>query len=199
MWTQFIIRHSKKERYYRKKNASGGLYTYEDEVKELVEKLKKGITVTEAGIPIPTPGQTDIIASIERNSAKLQFDVGIRSIYSAPPENFYGVMPAYTVSLFRPFNTVGYNELGPASLFSEKFNDYPWEDIGGFRQRHEMHEAVSFYRRRAYFHPPYRGPWNTMSSEELATLCHVPNTIVKTPTLRRTETATAAPPLDLPK
>jgi hypothetical protein len=199
MWTQFIIRHTKKERYYRKKNASGSLYEYKDEVQEVIESLKKGITVTEAGIPLPTPGQTEILASVERNSAKLQFDVGIRSIYSAPPENYYPTMSAYTVSLFRPFNSLGYNELGPGPYFSEKFNDYPWEDIGGFRQRQEMREAVHVYRRRSYFHPPYRGKWNTMSSEELATLCHIPNTIVKTPTLRRTETATGTPPLDLPK
>lgn len=198
LWVQFIVRHTKRERYYRKKKTGGDFYVYPDEVKEEIEKLKKGITTTSAGVPLPTPGQSEVIGAIERNSAKLQFDVGIRSVYSAPPEKYYGMMNAYIVSMFRPFNSVGYNELRPASLFSEKFNDYPWEDIGGFRQRQEMREGVEFFRRRSYFHPPYRGPWLTMSSEELATLFHIPNSMVKAPSLPRIETATGTPPANLP-
>ncbi len=132
-----------------------------------------------AGFPNPTEVQKQIISSIERNAGKPGFDVGIRSIYSAPADKYVTMNP-FVANIFKPFNTHTVNDIQPAPLWSEKFNDYPWEDVGGHRQHHEMHEVTEAYRARSYFHPPYRGPWMIMSSEELATLWHPPTASVRT-------------------
>lgn len=197
LWLQFIVRTTKRERYRGVMKKSGKPYTYSDEINAEIEKIKKSIVVTNS-VSLPTPGQTELLAAIERNAGKLQFDVGIRSVYLATPEKYHNLMGAFTAMMFKPFAAAGYNSLQTAPVFSDKFNDYPWEDIGGFRQQHEMRKGVYFYRRREYFYPPYRGTWMTMSSEELATLFHIPNTMIKTPALSRLETTTAAAPANLP-
>jgi len=101
--------------------------------------------------------------------------------------------------MFKPFNSPNFNSIDPAPVWSGKFNDYPWEDIGGKRKKKEDHEAVEFYRYRSFFHPPYRGHWMTMSTEELATVFHFPSSIIKTPSLERINSSRSAPPSNLPQ
>ena len=85
-----------------------------------------------------------------------------------------------------------------ARNFGARFNDYPWEDTTGHHKLHEHDKLVNYYRRRAYFHDPYIGPWMVMSSEELATLFHVLSSTVETPTMPRIASATAGAPANLP-
>lgn len=211
LWMQFIIRWSKGEKYRGKKNASGKKYTWRDQGREVIEELraktinkrttidKEGHVQELEGFPNPNEFQKELIGAIERNIDKPAFDVGIRSIYSAPADKYYGTMNAFTANIFKVHISEQYNQIKPAALWSEKFNDYPWEDIGGHRQRGEMHEALEAYRARSYFHPPYRGPWMIMSSETLATIYHVPTSTVKTATLPRIGSTTSAPPPNLPQ
>ncbi|MGB4076585.1 MAG: hypothetical protein WBK28_02680, partial [Minisyncoccia bacterium] len=171
LWLQFMIRWSKGEKYRGRKNEKGKNYTWRDEGAVIVKKLRddtvnkreeidhEGNLREIVGFPNPTEVQKEIIAAVERNIGKPGFDVGIRGIYSAPKDKYYGTMNAFTANIFKPFISERYNQLKPAPLFSEKFNDYPWEDVGGYRQRAEMHEALEAFRARSYFHHPYRGPW----------------------------------------
>jgi hypothetical protein len=211
LWTQLIIRWSKGEKYRGRKNSSGKNYTWRDQGREVIEELRSktinrrtqvdadGHVQEIEGFPNPNEFQKELIGAIERNIDKPAFDVGIRSIYSAPADKYYGTMNAFTANMFKVFISEQYNQIKPAELWSEKFNDYPWEDIGGHRQRAEMHEVLEAYRARSFFHPPYRGPWMIMSSEVLATLYHIPNSNVKTPTLPRIGSTTSSPPPNLPK
>lgn len=211
LWTQIIIRVTKGEKARGKRNADGKGYSWRDEAKEIVEKLRQNTASTPEyvdpdtgevkslkGFPNPTEVQKQVIAAIERNAGKAGFDVGIRSIYSAPADK-YQTMNPFVANIFKPYNTDLLNALLPAALWSEKFNDYPWEDIGGFRQRFEMQEAVEVFRQRSYFHPPYRGPWMVMSSEELASIYHIPSSTVRTPGLPRIQSTTATAPVNLPQ
>lgn len=211
LWTQFIIRWSKFEKYRGKQNKDGKNYTWRDEGKEIVKALRdktvqkreeidaEGHVKEVSGFPNPTDAERELIAAIERNVGKPAFDVGIRSIYSAPQDKYYGTMNAFTANMFKAFISERFNQLKPAPLWSEKFNDFPWEDIGGFRQRAEMHEVLEAYRSRSYFHPPYRGPWLIMSAEELATLFHIPSSTVKAPGIPRIGATTSAAPANLPR
>ncbi len=211
MWTQFIIRWSKAEKFRGRKTKEGENYTWRDQGKEIVEDLKKksvnrrqtideeGHVQEVEGFPNPTESQKEIIASIERNIGKPAFDVGIRSIYSAPKDKYYGTMNAFTANIFKVYISERYNQIVPAPLWDEKFNDFPWEDIGGHRRKAEMKEVLEVYRARSFFHPPYRGPWMIMSSEELATIYHFPNSQAKAPGVRRIGSATSAAPLNLPQ
>ncbi len=210
LWTQFIIRWSRWEKWRGRLNASGGFYTWRDLGREVIEELRaktvnkrrtvdaEGHVQELEGFPNPNEFQKELIGAVERNINKPGFDVGIRSIYSAPANNYYGTMNAFTANMFKAFKSEQYNSVEPAPLWSEKFNDFPWEDIGGHRQRAEMHEALEAFRARSYFHPPYRGPWMIMSTEELATLYHIPNSGSKAPGLDRIGSKTSSPPPNLP-
>ncbi len=142
---------------------------------------------------------TSRIEAIEKNTGKQAYDVGIRGIYCAPQDAAKGTMGGVLVNLFKPFNSENANSLMPADgRWSNHFNDYPWEDKGGHHSAHMNHDVLEFYRRRAFFHPPYVGDYNIMSIEELATIFHIPSSSVTTPSLPRIQSTTSEAPSNLP-
>jgi hypothetical protein len=204
MWVQIIIRATKKEKF-------GGQMDWVKAGQQEVERIREQLTpmtqyydsasgkyIKTPGFPSPTRGQSDMMSAIERNISKLGFDVGIRSIYTAPKDAFDGSMISFQIALFKPFNHVAHNSIGAASRLSAKYNDWPWEDPGGHHKHHDEHTAVEMFRRRAYFFDPYAAPWMIMSTEELATLFHVPSRTVMTPGVPRIQSATAEAPANLP-
>lgn len=197
IWLQMIIRVAKNERFRGAKNAKGKAYSIKDEAAEEVEAIRTK-TLTPTGAPNPTEVQKERMASIERNMGKLLFDVGMRVIYSAPKGQGKG-MGGPLLNMWKPINSPSYNSIDPAPQWGAKYQDYPWEDMGGKRKQKDNHEASEFYRYRSFFHPPYRGHWMTMSTEELATIFHFPSSIVKTPSLERITSARSAPPANLPQ
>ncbi|MEK7201851.1 MAG: hypothetical protein AAB737_04415 [Patescibacteria group bacterium] len=210
LWVQMIIRVNSGEKYAGKRNAKGKPYSWKDEAKELIEsiragavrKVKKvdkatGIPYEEDGFPNPTKGEQEVINAIERNIAKPAFDVGMRGIYAAKEGSFHGVMPGALGFIFKPFNSETLNSIN-WTRWHVAFNDYPWEDPHGHHHAHVMHQALDFYRRRSFFHAPYIGDWMVMSTEELATVFHVPGAGITTPSLPRIQSSTASAPPNLP-
>jgi len=206
LWLQFIVRIHRGERY----GVSAGK-TWKDEAKEVIASLreedaviseyvdKDGTKRTSTSYPNPTRAMANRIEAIERNTGKQAFDVGIRGIYMAPEDAALGTMGGALVNIFKPFNSEQHNSLMPAGgRWSDHFNDYPWEDKGGHHTAHMNHDVVEFYRRRAFFHPPYVGADNVMSIEELATLFHIPSSSVTTPSLPRIQSTTSEAPSNLP-
>lgn len=197
VWIQFIIRLTKTERYRGKKTPSGGKYSWREEGREILEKMKKA-ALSPSGFPMPTDTNMELMSAIERNIGKPGFDVGVRAIYSGPIDKYTTANP-FIANIFKSFNSEMYNGIMPnTQTFSEKYNDYPWEDIGGRRQARDMHEAVMVYRLRSFFHPPYRGDFFVMSSEELATLFHIPTRAVMSASLNRKPQVTRRAPPNIP-
>jgi len=210
-WLQIIIRLSKDEKHYPKKTLKGGPYGWRDEAVDLIDELRmanslKGQYVDpitgklhETKVGQLTKGQTDVINSIETNIMKQGFDVGIRAIYAAPSDKFQGSMIGSMINLFKPFNNESKNTIGLQGVWSAIFNDYPWEDPTG-HHKHVINEQVTkMYRQRAYYHLPFKGTWSVMSTEELATIYHVPNRGITTPNLERIQSATSGAPANLPQ
>jgi hypothetical protein len=208
-WLQFIVRMSRTEAYPSK---NGKPQTWRDEAAELVQKLREKTTMTttyvdpatgeqktNVGFANPTEGQRDGIKAIERNVSKQAFDVGIRAIYSAPKDVYQGITVPGMLNLFKPFNSETGNQISLQIVWSAIFNDFPWEDRSGHHQRHIEHEIIRLYRQRQYFYPPYKGQWSIFSTEELATLFHIPSSMVSTPNLPRIQSATTSAPANLPK
>lgn len=207
-WVQFIIRMTKTERYPKK---NGKPQTWRDEATDLINKLREktlnistyvdpvtGEEKTNAGFPNPTEGQKAAIKAIELNVAKQGFDVGIRTIYMAPKDKYQGINVPIMLQLFKPFNSETNNAFRVKNAFDAIFGDYPWEDRKGTHKHHLQHQLIQFYRQRQYFYPPYQGQWSIMSTEELATVFHVPSSAVTSPNLPRTQSARAAAPANLP-
>lgn len=209
-WIQIIVRSARSEKHNGKKTKSGGWYDWRSEGREEIERIREefvieneyvdasGVVRKSKGFPNPTEGQKDRIKAIERNIGKLGLDMGIRSIYCAPADAYHKSMGSLMTNIFKPFASEQYNQIKPAPRWSEHFNDYPWEDPGGHHLSHAMHTVLEFYRRRAFFHPPYSGNWSTVSVEELATLFHIPSGSVTTPSLPRIQSSTSEAPSNLP-
>ncbi|MDD3531088.1 MAG: hypothetical protein PHV99_00640 [Candidatus Pacebacteria bacterium] len=210
LWLQMVFRMHKGEKY-DKLNAAGKAYTWVDEAKELVDKIRKEtrepykdpVSGKEIpGFPNPTKGQIEKIAAIERNVSKQGFDVGMRCIYLAREGYFNPVVISQMNALFNPFNSAGWNGIG-ASDWMRHFDDYPWE-IGAEKLKNTYRRLlVEAFRRRQFFFEPFGfgiSPKDTMvmSTEELATVFHIPSRAVETPGLGRIQSATGEAPPNLP-
>lgn len=201
LWIHIMIRYTRGDRHGR---------NWVDVGKELIESIRKETarktTVYDAsgnphvteGFPNPTKGQTETIAAVGRNTDKLAFDVGMRAVYIATDGKMRDYLGAFVTQIFRPWGTAS-QAIGPIkSRWSEIFNDYPWEDPGGHLRRHLMEEMLEFTRRRAYFQYPYVGPWMVMSTEEIASIFHIPSSSIAAPNLPRIQSTTTEAPANLP-
>lgn len=220
LWLQFIIRAHRGEKYgttpaginSTKLNAAGKPWTWRDEGKELIEEIRKSArnpyidpTTGEErpGFPNPTKGESEKMAAIDRNTSKLAFDVGARGIYIAKPEHINGIMIGHLIALFKPFTTEGWNGIN-SGAWMKTFDDYPWEIGIEKRKNHFRRELVEAYRRRQFFYDPFfEGGKHghdamVMSTEELATVFHIPSTSASTPGLERLSSATGEAPPNLP-
>ncbi len=209
LWLQLVIRVHKGEKY-NKLNASGKTYTWKDEAKELVQQIRaetvgkvkyKDIFTGEMreteGFPNPTKGQSEKMAAIERNVSKLGFDVGVRGAYLAQPEKFDPVVISGLTGIFKQFSSEGWNSFKPSGWMTE-FDDYPWE-VGVSKLKDKYRRwFIEAYRRRQFFHDPFKSDTMVMSTEEIATIFHVPSRAVSTPNLTRIQSATSEAPANLP-
>lgn len=220
LWLQFVIRAHKGEKYgtapgkheSTKKNAAGKSYTWKDQAEELIRDIRAKTRDSyvdvftgeeRPGFPNPTKGQMEKMAAIDRNVSKLAFDVGGRGIYLAKPEHFHGAMIAHLIALFKPFSTEGWNGINSTG-WMKTFDDYPWEIGAEKRKEHYRHELIEAYRRRQYFYSPFfeggkkMEDTMVMSTEELATIFHIPSRSVEAPGLAYVQSATGDAPADLP-
>jgi len=212
LWMQIVIRVAKAEKYNGKKNKDGKPYTWKDQAKEEVETIRAkatskttykdpatGKTVEVAGHPNPTKGEAETIAAIERNTSKLGFETGIRVVYMQQKDTPYTAAGAFASNMLKPFNSEQLNSFKPAEVYNGAIKGYPWEDPRGKKKEAEMEDAVYRYRRRAFFYPPYIcGHTMVLSTEELATLFHIPSSTVSTPSLPRLQSSTSEAPSNLP-
>ena len=211
LWLQFVVRVHKGERYHPKRNKKGKPYTWKDEAEELVNEIRKTTRETyidpvsgeeRPGFPNPTKGQSEKIAAIERNVSKLAFDVGARSIYIAKKDKFNVAMITHMIGLFKPFSTAVWNDIN-SSDWLKRFDDYPWEIGADKLKKKYARKLVEAFRRRQFFHDPFSYGIPTkdimvMSTEELATVFHIPSSSVGTPGLTRIQSATGEAPTNLP-
>jgi hypothetical protein len=204
LWIQMGIRVHKGEKYGTT-NKAGKPYTWRDEATELVMKMRERLRTMfrsddpeeNNGPASPTKAEAETMAAIERNVSKLAFDVGIRGIYLGRPESYSGVTVPVLLSIFKQFNSENHNSLGPTGWMAI-FNDYPWELAVEKRKSHIKHELMDAYRRRLWFYPPYESPYSVMSTEELATIFHIPSAAVPAPSLPRIQSTTGEAPPGLP-
>jgi hypothetical protein len=59
-------------------------------------------------------------------------------------------------------------------------------------------QMMDAFRRRSWFHAPYRFQHFIVTSAEIATIFHIPGSVAKTPTMQRIESTRATAPANLP-
>jgi hypothetical protein len=145
-----------------------------------------------------TEMQRETITAIERSISKFAFDASVRMIYLAEKEAFNPVNIGGLLGSFKQFNSNTLN--GFKRSWGTEF-DYPWEDFRKTRERSNERKILDAYKRRSFFHPPYKNfhakPF-ILTTEELATIFHFPGLVSTTPTFSRLVSRKAEPPPNLP-
>ncbi|MDP3996606.1 MAG: hypothetical protein Q8P86_02865 [bacterium] len=206
-WIQIIIQAHKKEgfkdgRILSKGDWKEGALT---EIKNIqqsgVEEIKNAEGQTIGKFPNLTPGQTDAIKAIERSIDKYPFETIIRGGYFAKNEAFRPISINGLIATFRQYSSPNLNgfKLGSFTDF-----DYPWEDYKRKRRTRREKLMLEAYKRRSFFYPPFKnylpkpGKPFILTTEELATIYHLPGGVAATPTFTRIASKKSEAPANLP-
>lgn len=206
-WIQILVMAHKevgfKEGYFFKKKKD-----WKEEGKKIIEDIVKK-TADADGKTDPnklSPGEKDTIAAIERNIADYPFEVMIRGFYIAEKEDFDATGIGGLIGSFRQYGAPGMNGFKPgwftdfnqANIFDHEFLD-PKR-----RRRNKMErDMLDAYKQRSFFHEPYRWFQNEvpyiLTSQELATIFHLPGGVATTPTFKRVLSKKVEAPTNLPQ
>jgi hypothetical protein len=197
IWLQVLVRATLDEKKWM------------TEAKDEIQKvIKDALFKPEEGTPSSihlSPGQQEIVKSLERSISKLGFDVGVRGIYLSKKEIFNPANIAGLTGTFRQYNSLNLNGFRPYNVTGF---DYPWQDPTGKRANALKQELFDAYRERSLFYMPHKYKFVAMkrlerkhfvlNSEELATIYHFPGRVAETPTFKRIEAKKSEPPVNLP-
>jgi hypothetical protein len=173
-----------------------------DLIKEIMSKAadRVGKSLEEAGGSITqllTEAEKDTIRAIDRSISKVAFNTISRTMYIARKENFLpGERIGAIITAWRAYDDLNRNQFG--FKWRTDFDWNMWQDPSG-KKRDAMKEHELFNYKMRVLHPEstsYR--WNVMTTEELATMWHIPGKVVTTPTLARIPSKRAEAPSNLP-
>jgi hypothetical protein len=139
-----------------------------------------------------TPGQKDILKALESNIGKPMFKIKMRHVYLGRREHF---SKATGVSAFiggiKQFNDLALNSMVPDDM-TKTYASYLWvAERTRYRQR-------KIFRRYIARDPDDDSNRFLLSSEELATLFHMPDMTVLAPNFTRVATKRGGAPNNLP-
>lgn len=159
----------------------------------------------------PTKAQQGTIEAIERHAAKFGFDSHIRALYIAKKEAFNAATRAPSlIGSLRQYASSDLNGFKPDGATKI---DFPWQDLFGtkivkmkkdflddYKDRSFFYRGFKFTKLKKYFTHPNKsgGKPFILSTEELATIFHLPGRVAETPTFTRIEAKKAEPPANLP-
>lgn len=218
VWIQIIISGAGPQGYYPKKS-DGTDGDWKTEGEQLIDKitLRKG-KKDEKGEGGPrvqnmTDAEKEVVKAVERNMDKFGFECAIRAMYVCRKDKFNPSNIKAIFGLFRPFSSGNLNGFGP-SVQTFGF-DFPWEDYKGIRATHFRKAQFDAYKRRAFDFVNdlpsialIRGGKSmvisrlahpfVLTTEELATIFHLPGGVAQTPTFGRIPSRKSEAPTNLP-
>lgn len=207
VWIQIVMKARKKDEWY-------GFYKgdhFKDDAKQKISDITKGaieraqsLTGDEAekkkvgsrGAMLLNEAEKRQIESIERSLSKQVFDCGFRALYITKKPHFDLSRVNNLVRLWDPFRAEDGNKLNVTR--GKSIFDYPWQDWNDIRATMISKKLFFWYKHRAYFYVPYDQDSVCMTTEELASIWHFPNSSVKTPALQRVPSRRAPAPSNLP-
>ncbi len=213
LWLQIMVRRHEKEGWKH-----GVWKRHSRDMKKEVEKEVEGIrkkTVVASGdeqilkFPSPTKGQNEVIAALERVSAKPQLDCMIRGLYIAEKNSFNIANIGGLIGSLRQYNSSNLNGFKPGIITDVSDTAKDFGRLFPFIRKSNEKEIIDIksalfhaYKLRSFFEWPYRkykGKPFVISTEELATLFHFPSmTVSQTPTLKRIPSKKSEAPANLP-
>lgn len=169
-----------------------------DEGKKIIDDMlgrKKDPGVEETKPKSLSKGEHDIIAAIEKSTAKPGFDTGIRIVYVAKKEIFAKENCSALLAVLNQYNSPSLNGFNPGMGLDPAPLGFLYEEERTIKNKLAMLDA---YRRRIYFNIPYKRRPFVLNTEELATIYHFPGRVAETPTFERVDARKVSPPANLP-
>lgn len=199
VWIQILCRPHAKRNF--KSGSLKNVDSWESSVfKKISEMLgrdpntKTGPLELEAQ-PRLTSGERDTIEAMERNVGKYAYETAIRVLYVAPKEKFNGNMMLINKT-FAQYDIIKRN--GLAVRWRTDF-DYNWfSDWSGKKKIALKKSELSDYKKRIYTPMNDADTPKIMTTEELATIFHIPGSSVITPGVARIPSARREAPANLP-
>ncbi len=199
---QILIQAHRKEglldgRILAKPDWGGGI---KDAVKNILEKeaLIKPEKDKPASLMALTDTQKETIESIQRNAGKLAYDTMVRLLYIAPKDDADKTIAMGFIGSMRQFGSANLNGIRPDKFMSVA---YPWHDFRDRKKKELQSTHIDAFKRRSFFNTPYKhlnGSPYILTTEELATIFHLPGAVATTPNLKRAPSKKAEAPANLP-
>lgn len=145
-----------------------------------------------------TPAQKDVLEKVEHKLAKLAFKTGIRLLYTASKDSFNGSRIAGVTGMFKQLYFTNLNSFKPSNATRDK-GVLAWlfpSDVGFFAGERTAKKKKGMYG--AYLKRAFPGKLVFLTTEELATLWHLPGLNVKAPLMPRVQAKKGQPPAILP-
>ncbi|MBP6904454.1 MAG: hypothetical protein KBB91_00165 [Candidatus Pacebacteria bacterium] len=218
IWVQINIRQAIKRHEVKKGDAIEKEKSWKDKSREVIEEIKSKANTKDAeGKTVVGKlgrGEQGVIEAIERHRNKPGFDTGIRVLYIADKEHFSGNTITAFTSMWRQYNTEDLNawKMSDLTKVTEPWKDITLKETGSvvsnmkkgylddYKSRSFFYGGFSFDKIGKYFtHPEASGSKGfVLSSEELATIYHLPGRVAETPNVLRVESKKGEPPANLP-
>ncbi|MDP3989171.1 MAG: hypothetical protein Q8P93_02975 [bacterium] len=176
---------------------------WKEEGKKVVEKLlgrdKKDTEGRTSFPPLPSKVETETVEAIERKMDKLVFKAGIRELYIFKKDK--GVDKRKTIGLYAAAKSFGSGYVNTLVKGMDLGYSFAWQDPLGWRDRKDRRTMFWGYVLRSHFYPPVIAKKELtmiLSTEEVATLFHLPGEVAQPPTLSRIESKRREAPPNLP-
>lgn len=158
-------------------------------------------------------GEQEQVKATERSLSKLAFEAVIRGVYIARNQDFKKSRVGFFKGpIFKPFNSQYLNSIRKNSDSTSV--DWVWQDVTGKKTPRLKREFFSDYVNRTSFYSSpvdFSKPWTVfrlltsrkkdymiLTSEELATLFHIPGRVSETTGVERIGATKSEPPTNLP-
>ncbi len=205
MWVQILIDAHRKITF-KEGSITGEVADWKDEAREVIHEIienaaaRIGKTLDDVGSnmnQLLTDAEKDTIKAIERSLGKNAFNVVIRGMYIAEKSAFKpGEQLGALITGWRGYDDVNRNSIGVR--WRTDFDWNWWQDPSGKLREAYKEQELDEYKRRAYTHHNKIDTPKVMTTEELATMFHLPGKVATTPSLARIPSKRAEPPANLP-
>ncbi|MDA8597045.1 hypothetical protein N9L26_01770 [Candidatus Pacebacteria bacterium] len=148
------------------------------------------------GVPRVSPGERDDCECIERNMEKYAYRVAIRFCYFAKKGHFRPNLINAFNRMFTQFDKVGRAALG--QRWRTDFNYMWFSDPFGDRLRSHKQVEHKLTKLRKFAPQAQSDDMKVFTTEELATMFHIPGKVATTPTLERIPSLRSQAPSNLP-
>jgi hypothetical protein len=202
MWVQILIDGHREVTF-----KEGALFKKPDwkdearaEIQKIVDNAVKRSGAEEGRgnvMQLLTDAEKDTVKAIERSIGKNAFNTAIRAMYIAEADIYNpGERIGPLITGWRSYDDLNRNAIGVR--WRTDFDWNWWQDPSGKKREAYKKQELDEYKRRYYTHQSKLDEPKVCTTEEIATMFHLPGRVASTPSLGRIPSKRAEAPSNLP-